>query len=185
MLIAGCASGAPGGKARATNPGKPFSTALVAAGTVLTRYGYSDKGHRIKLWNIRWQTADLAFDDSGEFSGTMEGVHGVLFKDGRESSTFEARTGTADKSSRVLLLEGSVVVESKDPSVKSKDPSGRMECESMRWDPDREIIEATGNVRLETKEGILGPFDSLWFSPELKVAGTPDMFKEKIGDKRS
>jgi hypothetical protein len=46
------------------------------------------------------------------------------------------------------------------------------------------VIEAQGNVRFETPDFALGPFETLWFSPELKRVGTPDAFKDKDAKSR-
>lgn len=148
---------------------EPVEQSVLTAGAVVTRYTESEP--RRKVWSVRWKSADLTISEGGRFSGEMRGVEGNLYRGQALASRFRAELGLADRDSSVLKLSRGVIVETTMPKV-------RLTCDAMRWDPEREVIEATGNVRLETEDGVLGPFQKLWLSPELRVAGTPDLFEE-------
>jgi hypothetical protein len=46
----------------------------------------------------------------------------------------------------------------------------------LKWMPERKLIEASGHVMLESSDYIVGPFESILATPDLKKFGTPDTF---------
>ncbi len=128
------------------------------------------------MWTVRWRSANITYGDQGSFGGTMKEVDGTIHSGGSAASEFRAENAEVEEESRVLRLSGGV-------EVKSESGTRRLTCERIEWDPDREVIEAKGNVRFETKDFVVGPFAALRISPELRIAGTPDLFEKRYGSK--
>lgn len=135
---------------------------------------YSSGKNRRPLWTVRWNRADLNASEEGEFYGTAYDVSGTFFKGAQAASTFRAKRAVIAQKGNTLELLGGV-------SVQSERPPSKLECDSVIWDPEREVGEARGNVRFTADDVVIGPFDAFRFSPELNAAGTPGIFGKRYG----
>ncbi len=125
----------------------------------------------VKLWTIKWSSAQLELADGRAVGGTMKEVSGSLFKEGDEAGTYLADGADADKATNTLKLWGEV-------TVRSTKKNATLTCQKLTWHADRGVLEASGEVKVVYKGYTLGPFDRLLCSPELQYVSTPDLFKE-------
>ncbi len=123
-------------------------------------------------WTAKAKTSLLHISPEGKVSGSLQTVSGELFSKGRSASRFEAGQGDADQATNKLDLSGKV-------SVSSDQEHARLSAEKVSWLQGPEVIEASGSVYLRTDDYIVGPFEKLWATPDLKLTGTPDMFKHR------
>jgi hypothetical protein len=144
------------------------------SGTVSTKDAeltmYSTDGARRKLWTLAWKSADLRYAGEGEVAGTMEGVSGTIFESDLAASTFRAARARVDKGSNQLQVSGDVRLSSTQRNATAR-------CDVAEWKPDLQVIEAAGNVRIETSQYMAGPFERLWITPSLSKFGEPQYFK--------
>ncbi|GIK32916.1 MAG: hypothetical protein HND43_06000 [Armatimonadetes bacterium] len=155
-------------KDTSSEPEGARTVSTVSTGTAeLVRYGKGED--RPKLWSVRWQTADLEYSEAEEFSMKMDHVSGALYAKNEPVAEFRADSAYADKASDTLILRGHVWVE-------ALNPNGTVFCSEVKWLADSEVIQASGGVRLESRDYKLGPIETLWCSPDLRRAGTPDLF---------
>ncbi len=170
-LILGCGPGEVSPRKPASEA-QPLGQSVETGSAEVTRFSKGAK--REAVWSVRWTKATLEYGEDGSFGGRMLEVSGTIFGSAGGSSTFTASEAKADKESSVLHLIGEV-------RLHSSSPKGEVRCDEVRWDAARQVVEAHGNVRFETKDYVLGPFETLWFSPELRRAGTPDAFEDTDG----
>jgi hypothetical protein len=125
----------------------------------------------------------------------MASVRGEIYEKGVVTSTFTANSAFADKRTGILKLSGNVRVHSSVPPAEQnvtltsspKPSSGKRElrCDQLEWLFESEIqkgklAKAVGNVTVVTEDGgIVGPVPELWSTPDLKVVGTPEAFKNR------
>ena len=137
---------------------------------------------RFREWDISWTGASLDIAPDGAVGGSMEGVNGVLYRDGVEASDFSADRADADPKTGVLVLVGhvKVVARSKEGASKGQPmkEGATLTCETLEWRARQNIVAAKGSVRIESKDAVVGPFPELWANGDLTVAGTPDWFQE-------
>lgn len=174
MLLSGC--GSSGGSAPKPPEKKDEKPALEGGVETNAAEGvrYGPEPVRKPLWRLRWERSSLTYGEGGVFFGTAFGVRGVFFKGPKEASSFQAESVEIERGSNKLQIKGGVVVSAEKPLTQLK-------CEEATWDPDREVGEARGNVRVITEDYTLGPFPVIRFSPELKIGGTPKLFEERHG----
>lgn len=131
---------------------------------------WRDGNVRKRLWTVKWQKADLVYGEGGAIGGSMSEVTGEIYGDGKEASTFKAKSAEADRDTGELKLVGAV-------EVRSIQPGATLRCETLRWASNgQEIVRAQGQVRVESDGYRLGSFEQLWATPDLSQVGTPDAF---------
>lgn len=118
-------------------------------------------------WTIRGESSRVQIAEKA--SGDLDNVSGTIYTKAKPSATFTASHGAANQTSNLLALDGEVV-------LVAKDPESTLKADHVKWLPERELIEATGNVTVVTKDYRLGPFKKLLATPDLKKVGTPDQF---------
>lgn len=124
---------------------------------------------RAPTWSASSASADLRYAGENAFGGEFENVRGKLFSKGEAASDFQAKRGIARQESETLVLEGAVRI----VGLKSK---AVLSATRVEWRPERELIEASGDVRVTTPDYSVGPFPSLLATPDLRRFGTPDTF---------
>ncbi len=131
----------------------------------------SEKASRERAYDIHWKTSDLTFDEKTKnYFGTMVGVSGTIFEKDKPAATFTSEEGEADKSgTSKLTLRGHV-------RVISTDGQSELTCDKVVWLVDEKTIKASSLVKVRGRNGIVGPMDDLWATPDLKRVATPDMF---------
>jgi hypothetical protein len=142
---------------------------IVNEGGKLTRY--SEGEHRRQLWHIEWQKAEAQVSGEIPTFGTMTGVRGEIYQNGKPPKVFRADTAIADKQSDVLTLSGQV-------SVYSPDQKANLKCDKVVWDPHKEIVQATGNVTVGNDKYTLTGLPAIMARSDFSVIATPDMFQE-------
>lgn len=101
----------------------------------------------------------------------MNDVKGEFFRKGKLASRFKAGRAAAKFGSNALEIDGGV-------EVSAASPRGALKARRIVWNPDKDRIEASGKVTVETDRYTLGPFNTLYASPNLDEVGTPDMFRK-------
>lgn len=124
---------------------------------------------REPAWSAKSASARLSYGGEGNFGGRFEDVSGLIFSEGKPASEFKARAGVAEQESETLILEGSVRI----VGIESKATLSAMR---VQWRPDRKLVLASGDVRVNTPDYSIGPFPSLLATPDLRQFGTPDTF---------
>lgn len=175
MVIAGCGDAS---KSSSVKPKPDAKTKPILEQAVRTSAAegtrYSSGKNRRPLWTVKWARADLNASEDGAFYGTAYDVSGTFFKGSQAASTFHAARAVIAQKGNTLELLGGV-------SVQSQKPRSKLECDSVLWDPEREVGEARGNVRFTAEDVVMGPFEAFRFSPELNAAGTPGIFGKRYG----
>lgn len=130
---------------------------------------FSSGEERNLLWEIRWESARLAYDTEGKVGGEMAKVSGAFTKQGKAASTFSAQTARSQFSVNDLEVAGTV-------TIVTSDPPAKLMCERVKWDPKLERIEAHGKVIVENQTLRIGPIETVYASADLKEVSTPDLF---------
>lgn len=121
------------------------------------------------LWAIAWKTAEVEYDDKGDFGGGMFDVTGTVFRAGKPMSGFAAKEATATYGSNKLSIRGDV-------TITVLEPKTTLKCRQIVWNPDEDRYEARGSVIVDTEQYTLGPFDAIYASANLQTIGTPETF---------
>jgi hypothetical protein len=130
---------------------------------------YSADGKRTPLWSVRWKEAEIDLGTKGFFGGRMEQVSGTLYDSGKQTSTYRANRATADRNSDLLVLQGEVELQSPERGMV-------LACERLEYRPERKMLRATGNVRIQVNGGLLTAGQELLATPDLKTVSTPELF---------
>ena len=165
VLLVGCGGGAKGPSAREDAEPPPVVRDVVVEAAEVTR---RDDKQRV-VWTARSAGATLRSQDDKAFGGEFDQVSGRLFTEGKAVSEFAADRGLAERESERLRLSGRV-------RVTSTKPPATLTAREVLWRPERGLIEALGDVRIQTPEYDAGPFERLWATPDLRRFGTPDTF---------
>jgi hypothetical protein len=103
----------------------------------------------------------------------MKDTSGSFMQNGKEASTFSAGTGISNKATGDMDANGQVV-------VVSLTRDATLHCDHVHYaSKGKEIVKATGHVRVEGKWGEVSGLNELWATPDLKVFGTPDLFQNR------
>lgn len=141
-----------------------------------------------KLWDIEWKSANLVIkqvkDMFGEMKskqfGTMKGVKGVVYDNGKIASTFSAELAEAFETDDRLKLSGKVVLTA--ITIDKKDNSKKttvLKSNEVLWDPQKKQYVARGAVEVDSPSGYLAPTDKVLASSNLdKIATSEDYFKK-------
>lgn len=166
LVALGC-SGKPVVPAKQPEPEAPTEPRHVATGAVeITARGED----RMRRWNVRAKSSELAFEGEGAVSGGLDQVEGELFVDDGVASRFRALSGEADQAKQELTLSGEV-------EITAEKEKAVLTAQEVKWIEELGLIEASGDVRMKSPEYVAGPFAKLWATPDLTDVGTPDMFK--------
>lgn len=128
-------------------------------------------GSRERLWLVEWESAELNYNEAGEFGGSMAGVKGEFFQKGESASSFRATKASAKLGEDGLQLTGGI-------EVTAKNAVSSLRCDKLAWNPSKNRLEASGKVTIETDTYVLGPFEVIYASPKLDEVGTPDGFRQ-------
>jgi hypothetical protein len=164
LIVAGCGPGEPK-RAHAPAPEPSPERHIETEGAQVIRRGPD----RRPLWSASSASASLTYAGEGAVSGTFRKVTGRLYERGVPASTFAAQTAFADQGTSRLDMSGQVV-------IAALRYEARMMADLVRWRPDLELIEASGGVRVTTPDYVVGPFQALLATPDLRRFGTPDTF---------
>ncbi len=135
---------------------------------------FGGKENQTRLWTVRWKSAvlDLA-KEGGQLTGKMSDVTGDIFKAQKVVSTFQSDRSIVDKNNEILVLEGRA-------KVISKETKTTMTCDRIRYEAAKELIRASGDVKVVGTSGTISGLQEVWMTPDLKVIATPDMFKRDV-----
>ena len=134
---------------------------------------YVDQPSRHRVWKLVWNSAKVDLKEGLRPEGILLDVNATVYDQDQGVTTIHADKGVAIRDSAVLSLRDHVI-------AKSAARDARLTCEALKWDPDRRILIATGNVRYHAGGLEAGPFPEVWASPDMERFGTPDTFaKEK------
>jgi hypothetical protein len=126
---------------------------------------------REKLWTVEWQSANLAIVN-GKQSGDMFKVRGSIFDKETVSSTFFADHAEADKAVDRLILDGGI-------KITSERSKAKLTAKKVEWFAYIKLFKASGDVMLDTKDGVVGPQDVMYTDAKLtKVASSQEYFKQ-------
>lgn len=120
-------------------------------------------------WTVRAESSNLELNSPNKLAGNLNKVTGCLYQKGVIASKFSADLANADQAKNKLDLSGQVVLNAEKEGLK-------MTALKLKWVPERKLIEASGHVMLESSDYIVGPFESILATPDLKKFGTPDTF---------
>lgn len=171
LLLAGCK--APPSKVIHKGPPpkpEPRDVSIEVGTAEFTQYG--DKPVRHKLWTLQWKEAKFDVKEGIRPSGVLENVDATVYDEDSGVTSIHADRGVADRNSPIVSLERNVI-------AKSAARDARLTCDALKWDPDRRLLIATGNVRYHWASMDAGPFPELWASPDMERFGTPDTFKQE------
>lgn len=121
---------------------------------------------------VRWERSKLEIQESaGE--GQFEVVTGDLIDSNGIASQFSSATAVAKKAPAILELKGR-------PQIKSLRNDAVIRADTIRWLDAYGLIEANGNVSIESPEYSLRGVPALIASRDMSKVGTPDVFKKQI-----
>jgi len=166
LLILGCARAKHTPPPPPETPAKTLHVIQVGAGELVH---YTQGAKRSRAWGVRWKTASLEFMDEGDKGGDMETVEGEIYKDDQVVSQYSAEKGHADRVTGVLDISGNV-------RVHSLKPVGDVTCDKLSWIPTKQVMIASGNVKIDQNGYTLQGVPEMWCSPDLKSVATPDLY---------
>lgn len=176
LLVVGCASSPkktavePKPEPKPTKP--PAKSFATGSGSMIRR----DEKQQIQ-WTLNWQKAQLNTDPTSPNAARVLGLAGSIYRDNQPICDIQSKEGIADQSKNIITLDGNVKLE----HLKSK---GLLLANSARWLGGYEIFEARGDVRLQNNGYVVGPLPVMYATADLKLAGTPDVFKATIEKKQ-
>ena len=152
-------------------PSKPNKPEVVAIATGQANDTRTELKTHQKLWFIAWESANLAMVH-GQQSGMMFKVTGEVFEKGEIASSFFADRAEADKAANRLILDGGI-------KITSKTSQAVMTAKKVEWLADLKVFKASGEVVLDSPQGVVGPVDVLYSDAKLKkVASAKEYFKK-------
>lgn len=169
MLLVGCK--APPGRVTktGTEPKPPPRQGTVETGTAeITKF--IDEPERHKAWKLQWVVAKINLKEGFRPEGELDNVDATIYDREQGVTTVHADKGVTERASPLLSLQDNV-------TAISRSRDARLTCNALKWDPQRRIIIATGNVRYHWQSLDAGPFPEVWASPDMERFGTPDTFK--------
>ncbi len=129
-------------------------------------------------------TVGLTVQSDGSFgtadlqNGVTGKVTGEITKDGQKT-TFSADSARASRSIPkskdldVLTLAGHVVVHNK---ARRAD----LYCDRLRFEANKHMFKAIGNVRYNTANGTSGSLPEAWATEDLNQIASPELFGQKL-----
>jgi len=124
-------------------------------------------------FSVAWSEGGAGLAEGTVKTGRLVEPKGHLYSNGKESSTYRADTGDADRDAKRLNMDGKVVVQSVDKTQTLRAPHGE-------YRGDVGIVRATGGVTATGPFGTLSGTPELWATPDLKLIGTPDMVAKTL-----
>jgi hypothetical protein len=175
ILVAGCSSGPSVERldsppAEAPAPADPASQFINVGQGSGEQFG--GRENRQRLWSVRWLSGRMEVFEEGSLAGTLSEVEGEIVREGHKDTRFSARQARSEKGQDVLWLSGDV-------TVVSQEPQATLRCDRLEYDADTETLKAMGDVRIESELGTMSVPHELWATPDLRLAGTPEMFKQQ------
>lgn len=119
-----------------------------------------------KLWTVRWKGAEVKAEGQVKV-GKMRDVSGDVYERGEIASTFVADFAEADNREERLNLSGNVTL---------KNGASTLKAQRVVWLSKQKLYRAEGNVTLESKDGFVGPMQSLLATAKLDKIGTSERF---------
>lgn len=168
-VIVGCAPPKPATK----GPAKPVAASKpnlidVTAGDATT-IGKNNE----RIWRVYWTTARVSVPGGAQQinTGSMNGVHGQIFRKDSVVCSFKSDHGWADNTDKVLTLTDHVRIESQKPPI-------LLLCDKVVYDGNRKFFRAVGHVHVLGTMGTVGTLDELWATPDLNRIASPGLFKQ-------
>lgn len=115
---------------------------------------------------MRWKGAEVKADGQVKV-GKMRDVSGDVYERGEIASTFVAEFAEADNREERLNLNGNVTLKNGESTLKAQ---------RVVWLSKQKLYRAEGNVTLESKDGFVGPMQSLLATAKLDKIGTSERF---------
>lgn len=121
-----------------------------------------------QAWSLNVEYSRVGISEDGTREVFVEGVQGKLFDEVGEASRFKSQSAKVNASSKRLVAE--------DAEVDSNRQNIKLTANIVRWDEEKKIIIAEGDVWLTGEKWNLGPSPVLYATPDLTKVGTPDKF---------
>lgn len=166
MVILGCNKPQPLGakpKKPAENPPQELKASQIEESA------RSRTGKHELLFKIRYDQATIQIGSKGLVGGQAKGIEGEFYRASKVTSTFRAEEGRVNRATQTLELFGNVVIH-------SREPAATLRCDRMRYESDRKVIKASGNVTFKLRSGAVGTLPEAWTNPNLDVIATPSLF---------
>lgn len=176
MSLPGCGSKGPSSAPKPpvakTEEEKKTERSIHTGSGKVIMYSPIEEGHA-KLWSAQYQWATIEYYDEDDFGGRMRNVQGTFFQ-GDAVSTFTAELAEAEKATKTLKLSGLVTV----TSIKDK---SKLTCKSVTYFANKEIIEAAGDISLDSPSYTMTGLQKVMTNPDLTIVATPEYFKKTDG----
>ena len=151
---------------------EPTSRTITSGGGSLDGYDIVD-GKRAKVWTVAFDSAALDYSTDQQFGGSMKGVRGTVYDDGKTASTFVATEAVADKGSSVLKLAGGVTITATSPR------KAKLYCGEIVYNGAKGEYEAREGIELSEPSYVMTGLEHVIANADLTVVATPDMFVTK------
>lgn len=122
-----------------------------------------------RAWIARAEGTQVRVREGGGSVAVLTGVTGTLYENGAEASKFRSPNAEAVQSEHTLTLLGGVTVIALERGLTLK-------ADRVTYREDLQLIEASGTVTVTSDVYVLGPFETLVTTPDLRKVGTPDTF---------
>jgi hypothetical protein len=120
-------------------------------------------------WEIAWQSSNFAVVNEKK-SGYMFKVSGKVYENGVPTSSFLAARAEADEATDRLNLDG---------GIKLTSEKAVMTAKKVEWLAAIKLFKASGDVILDSPNGVVGPVEVLYADAKLKkVASSKEYFKK-------
>ncbi len=127
-----------------------------------------------RLWTVYWKRGEMAValkEGEKPKGGTLDDVHGQIFKVDKPASTYRADHGKVDRPSNTLNLRDHVRVESLDPKF-------TLTCDSLTYEGTPKIMKAKGHVEITGSLSTVGTVEELWTTADFSKIASPDQFNQ-------
>ncbi len=174
VLLLGC-SGSHSDKPKEKPPDKqePKSSVPSFVQTNTGEATYKGKDNE-KLWTIHWEQGSFSMPKPGnkkESSGSMIGVFGDIFREGKVTCKFKANKGSAFESSTTkrLTLTDHVRLDAQNPAV-------TLLCDELVYDGIKKFYKAKGHVQILGTVGSKGTLEEVWANADLTKLASPELY---------
>lgn len=178
MILVGCSTkGVPlpeeqMAEAEKAKKNEPTTRTITSGGGSLDGYDIVD-GKRAKVWTVAFDSAALDYSTNQQFGGSMKGVRGTVYDEGKTASTFVASEAVADKGSSVLKLVGGVTITATSPR------RAKLFCGEIVYNGAKGQYEARQGIELTEPSYVMTGLEHVIANADLTVVATPDMFEIK------
>lgn len=165
VVLVGCAR-EPDAKPTKPKPVEKPTSVLKSNSGETVAYAPGKKG---RLWNVRWERAEIRGVETKKSVTDLEVVQGEFFRNNAVQGTYKADSGRAVQAASKLFLSGNV-------SVTSKPFKAVLSCRTATYDGVRKELRAVGNVVVTFPDGRIELGEEVVATPDLTRIGTPETF---------